>query len=133
MVVYGDCTNSDTRAILAVLMLSGQHFQYINLDVLSNGHETNAKFANISPGGDYPVMHDGNFVLICTTAKNMDYLCATRPNIKKYLYPTDCEKQIKMHLNWYENKMRPKTRRLINILARQIQVETNPRSNLHND
>ena len=36
MVIYGDYTNADTRALLAALRLSGMAFQFVNLDVLSN-------------------------------------------------------------------------------------------------
>ena len=44
MVIYGDYTNSDTRAILAALRISGMAFQFVNLDVLSNQHQSNEIF-----------------------------------------------------------------------------------------
>ena len=89
MVVWGDYSNSDTRAILSVLKISGQNFQYINLNVLDNEHLKNARFAAVSPSLDFPVMHEDNFVVLGSSVKNVNYLCATRVDIKKKLMPND--------------------------------------------
>ena len=53
----------------------------------------------------------------------MFYLCSTRSKIKDQLYPKDCEKLINSHLGYYQNKLRPKTQRLIKILQRRTQDE----------
>ena len=92
MVVYGDYTNSDTRSIIAVLSICGQNFQFVHLDVLTNSHEKNAAFEAVSPSKDFPVITEDNFILICSAVKNMNYLVATRPMIKKTLFPHDSHK-----------------------------------------
>ena len=89
MVVWGDYSNSDTRAVLSVLRISGQPFQYINLNVLNNEHLKNARFAAVSPSLDFPVITEDNFVVLGSTIKNINYLCATRVDIKKKLMPND--------------------------------------------
>ena len=92
MVIYGDYTNSDTRAILAALRVSGMAFQFINLDVLSNQHHHNEVFAKISPSKDFPVITEGNFIIINSVVKNMKYLCASKPMMQKKLWPNDNQK-----------------------------------------
>ena len=121
--VYGDYTSPDTRAILAVLATCKQPYKYINLDVLSNKHETNSKFLEISPSLDYPVMTDDSFIIICSSLKSMNFLVATRDMVKKTLMPVDYMKQITTHMNWFESMMRPKTKRAVNMLLKRMQME----------
>ena len=92
MTIYGDYTSPDTRSILAVLAVCKQPCKYINLDVLSNKHETNSKFLEISPSLDYPVMTDDSFIIICSSLKSMNFLVATRDMVKKILMPVDYTK-----------------------------------------
>ena len=53
----------------------------------------------------------------------MYYLCNTRAIVKDKLFPKDCEKLINRHMAFFQNKLRPKTQRLIRILQRQMMDE----------
>ena len=66
---------------------------------------------------------EGSYKIISGPCQFMFYLCHTRSLVKDKLYPKDCEKAINRHLAWYQNKMRPKTQRLIKMLMRQVQEE----------
>ena len=63
---------------------------------------------------------ENNFIIINSVVKNMRYLCASKPIMQKKLMSNDYRKQIQMHLTWFENKMRPKTGRVCNMLARLV-------------
>ena len=89
MTIYGDYTSPDTRAILAVLNTCKQNYRYVNLNVLSNKHESNKKFLEVSPSLDYPVMTDDSFIIICSSLKSMNFLVATRDMVKRTLMPVD--------------------------------------------
>ena len=66
---------------------------------------------------------EGNYRNIGGPVQFLQYLCSTRALVKDKLYPKDCERAINRHLAWYQNKLRPKTQRLIKMLTRQIQEE----------
>ena len=53
----------------------------------------------------------------------MFYLANTRSKVKDRLYPIDCEKIINQHMGFYNNKLRPRTSRLMKMLTRRFQEE----------
>ena len=89
LTVWGDYTNSDTRAILSVIKISGQSYKFENVNSLSKEHETNKQFGAISPNKDVPVITEGSYKIISGTVQFMTYLTSTREDLKKKLFPAD--------------------------------------------
>ena len=117
LTIWGDYTNADTRAILSVVKISGVNFQFKPLNTLYNEHETNKEFGDVSPTKDIPVITEGSYKIISGPAQFMTYLSSTREDVKKKLHPPESRNQITKHLNWFQNKMRPTTGRLMKMLT----------------
>ena len=120
LTIWGDYTNADTRAILAVLKITGQKYHFEQLNTLNNEHETDKRFVVISPNKEVPVITEGSYIIISGPVQFMTYLTSTREDVKKKLYPEDCHKQIHKHINWFQDKMRPATGRLMKMLNKSI-------------
>ena len=125
LTIWGDYINADTRAILAVLKLAEQDFEFKPINSLEGEHKTNKEFAIISPSLDIPVITEASYKIISGPVQYMTYLTHTRAAVKKKLYPDDWSRQISRHINWFQNKMRPTTGRLMKLLIAQIQRSVN--------
>ena len=123
LTVWGDYVNVDTKAILSVLQICNIEHEYKNVETMLEENKRNSSFSEVSPIQEVPVITEGSYKIISGPCQFMFYLCSTRSKIKDQLYPKDCEKLINSHLGYYQNKLRPKTQRLIKILQRRTQDE----------
>ena len=90
LTIWGDYINADTRAILAVMKIAGQDFEFKQINSLKGEHESNKEFEAISPSRDIPVITEGSYKIISGPVQYMTYLTSTRSDVKKKLYPDDC-------------------------------------------
>ena len=120
LTVWGDYINAETKSILSVLMICHIEHEYTNVETLLEEHKRSEEFALVSPIQEIPVITEGSYKIISGPAQFMFYLCNTRSIVKDRLYPKDCERMINKYLNWFQNKLRPKTQRLIKLLQRQL-------------
>ena len=58
LTIWGDYINADTRAILSVLKISGQIYEYKNLNTLNNEHLSDKVFGEVNPSRELPVITD---------------------------------------------------------------------------
>ena len=116
LTLWGDYTNSETKAILSVLKICHIDFDYNNVETLIEEHKLNEDFALISPIQEIPVITEGSYKIISGPCQFMFYLCNTRALVKDRLYPKDCEKLINRHMAFFQNKFRPRSSKLIRML-----------------
>ena len=120
LTLWGDYVNSDTKAILTVLAICRIEHEYQNLETLKEEHKLSEEFAKVSPIQEVPVITEGSYKIISGASQFMFYLCNTRQRVKDQLYPKDCERVINRHMGFYQNKLRPRTQRLMKMLARKL-------------
>ena len=95
------------------------------VDTMREEHKLSEEFNAVSPIQEIPCITEGSYKIISGPCQFMFYLCNTRSIVKDSLYPKDCERMINRHIAWYQNKLRPKTQKLIKMLQRQLQEENN--------
>ena len=120
LTLWGDYVNSDTKAILTVLAICRIEHEYQNLETLKEEHKLSEEFAKVSPIQEVPVITEGSYKIISGASQFMFYLCNTRQRVKDQLYPKDCERVINRHMGFYQNKLRPRTQRLMKMLTRKL-------------
>lgn len=101
--IWGDYYNADTRVLIAVLKIAGVPCEQIMMNTLANEHkESKIGYDLVNPSGSIPTVVEGSYKILGGNNAQITYLCSTHLAIQDKLCPTASQKEIMVHLNWFQ-------------------------------